>query len=159
MTNTPSWALRRTYYQLLGLKIGKNSKILSGTFIIGPHHIEIGENTIVWHHCFLDGRIGLRIGNNVSVSLEACVLSQTHDVRSPDFALAGGVTILEDRCWLGTRSMVLPGLKIGEGAVVAAGAVVTCDVEPYTIVAGVPARLVGTRPKDLTYRLELNHPW
>jgi acetyltransferase-like isoleucine patch superfamily enzyme len=54
--------------------------------------------------------------------------------------------------FIGARAIILPGVTIGEGAAVAAGAVVTADVEPYAIVAGVPARVIGSRPRNLTYR-------
>ena len=63
-----------------------------------------------------------------------------------------------DRVWIAYRAVILPGVTIGEGAIVAAGAVVSRDVAPWTIVAGNPAREVGTRRRDLDYRLDYN-PW
>ncbi len=63
-----------------------------------------------------------------------------------------------DRVWIAYRAVILPGVTIGEGAVVAAGAVVSRDVAPYTIVAGNPAQPVGTRSRDLDYRLDYS-PW
>ena len=67
--------------------------------------------------------------------------------------------VIEDRAWLWTRSLVLPGVRIGEGAVVAAGAVVTKDVPPFTVVRGVPAVEVGHRRTDLHYELSYRPPW
>ena len=65
-----------------------------------------------------------------------------------------------DWAWLSFRSTILPGVTIGEGAVVAAGAVVTRDVPPYAIVAGIPARVVGERPRELDYDLNTQAaPW
>ena len=66
-----------------------------------------------------------------------------------------------DRAWLSFRATILPGVSVGEGAVVAAGAVVTSDVPPYAIVAGVPARVVGERsPRELSYELGASAaPW
>jgi acetyltransferase-like isoleucine patch superfamily enzyme len=70
----------------------------------------------------------------------------------------GGDVMIGSRAWIGYRAIILPGVTIGEGAVVAAGAVVSRDVPPYTVVAGNPARAIGDRPRDLTYRLEFR-PW
>jgi len=66
--------------------------------------------------------------------------------------------VIEDRVWIGYRAIVLPGVKIGEGAVVGAGAVVAKDVEPYAIMAGNPARKIGERPKGLIYDCNYR-PW
>ena len=60
---------------------------------------------------------------------------------------------IDDYAWIGSRATVLPGVKIGKGAVVAAGAVVTKDVTPYLVVGGVPARPLGTRSTDLRYEI------
>ncbi len=70
-----------------------------------------------------------------------------------DMADRGGDVIIGDRVWIGYGALILPGVKLGEGAVVGAGAVVTKDVEPFTIVAGNPARKIGERTKELRYRL------
>ena len=67
-----------------------------------------------------------------------------HDPQSPDFAIRGGPVVIEDYAWIGGRAVILPGLRIGEGAVVATGAVVTKDVPPYTIVGGVPDTRSGS---------------
>ena len=75
----------------------------------------------------------------------------THKIRF--MASKGGLVVIIDRAWISCRVVILPGVTVGEGAVVAAGAVVTKNVPPYTIVAGVPAKEVGKRTKDLRYKL------
>jgi acetyltransferase-like isoleucine patch superfamily enzyme len=102
----------------------------------------------------LDGRVGITIGTNVSISVQSCILSLSHDPRSVDFSASGKKTCIEDYVWCGARSLILPGITIGRGAVVGAGAVVTADIEPYTIVGGNPARPLGHRPRDLSYTLD-----
>lgn len=77
-----------------------------------------------------------------------------HKVEAPDFGCESAPVIIEDYAWVSCRTVVLPGVRIGKGAVVAAGAVVTKNVEPYAIVAGVPAKPIGARPRDLRYQLE-----
>ena len=76
-----------------------------------------------------------------------------HDPQHPDFDCRGGPVTIGDRAWIGARAIILPNTRIGEGAVVSAGAVVTRDVDPYTIVGGNPARPVGERTRDLRYQL------
>jgi len=102
----------------------------------------------------LDGRGGLTIGDNVSVSAGVWLLTDGHAMNDPLFPEVLAPVCIGDYAWLGSRALVLPGVRIGDGAVVAAGAVVTKDVEPYAVVAGVPARAIGTRSSDLRYQLD-----
>ena len=85
------------------------------------------------------------MGSNVSIGPEATILTLGHDPRSAAFADRGGDVVIGDRVWIGYRAIILPGVTIGEGAVVGAGALVTKDVEPYVIVVGNPARKIGER--------------
>jgi acetyltransferase-like isoleucine patch superfamily enzyme len=89
----------------------------------------------------------------VSVSPGVWLLTDQHDMNDPGFAEVFGPIEIDDYVWIGSRALVLPGVKIGKGAVVAAGAVVTRDVAPYVVVGGVPARQIGTRSTDLRYRI------
>jgi len=107
----------------------------------------------------MDGRrYEIHIGNDVSIGPEAGILTLGHDPQSPDFADKGGDVIIGDKVWICYRAIILPGVRVGEGAVVAAGAVVTRNVEPYTIVAGSPAKVIGLRTADLRYTCNY-HPW
>jgi maltose O-acetyltransferase len=109
--------------------------------------------------CLFDGRRhAIRVGNDVSIGPEAAILTLGHDPQSPDFVDKGGEVTLGDRVWVCYRAIILPGVRIGEGAVVGAGAVVSRDVEPYSIVAGSPAKPVGSRSKNLRYSCEFA-PW
>ena len=109
---------------------------------------------------FLDGRRGLRFGANVNLGGEVAIFTLQHDVRSESFAAIGGPVTVGDRAWISFRATILPGITIGEGAVVAAGAVVTKDVPPYTMVAGVPAKVIAERPRNLTYDFgDRRAPW
>lgn len=107
----------------------------------------IGDNAI------LDARGGLEIGANANLSSNVSIYTLQHDHRDPEFQctnLNAKVTI-GARSWIGSNVIVLPGVKVGEGAVCCAGCVVTKDVEPYAVVAGIPAKKVNERPKVLTY--------
>lgn len=116
--------------------------------------VSIGERSVINFGTLLDGRrYPIVIGADVSIGPEAAILTLGHDPRSPKFADRGGAVTIADRVWIGFRAIVLPGVSIGEGAVVGAGSVVTRDVPPFTIVAGNPARPIGSRPQDLSYVL------
>jgi maltose O-acetyltransferase len=122
-------------------------------FLHGPG-VHLGERCVINHGCLLDGRrYPIRVGSDVSIGPEAAILTLGHDPRSPDFADRGGPVTIGDHVWIGFRAIVLPGVTIGEGGVVAAGAVVSRDVPPFTIVAGNPARPIGSRSHPLSYAL------
>ena len=82
------------------------------------------------------------------------IWTEQHDHRDPWFRCTGGSdfkVVIDDRAWIGPNVTILHSVHIGEGAVVGAGAVVTKDIPPYAIAAGIPAKIIGTRNKDLKY--------
>ncbi len=135
------------YRYFFRIKIPGDSIIYSHCKFYDPWNIHIGHHTIINDSTFLDGRSGIFIGNNVSISRETCIYTQEHDTMSPSFDLTGGKVVIGDYAFIGARAIVLPGVTIGEGAVVAAGAVVVKNIEPWTIVGGVPARFIKKRPR------------
>ena len=149
----PFQTVRHGILRFLGLRLGRNSVIYMGTEIRRPSGILIGSQTIIGHSCVLDGRGGLRIGSNVNFSSEVMIWTAQHDPQSPSFETRFAPVVIEDYAWLSCRTVILPGVTIGKGAVVAAGAVVTKSVDPYTVVGGVPAKPIGKRNPNLTYNL------
>lgn len=146
-------------YRQAGLKAGSGSLFMRYVFVQHIHRIKIGNHSLVGWHVYLDGRGGIEIGHNVNISSYAQLITGTHDCQSPRFVPEYRPIRIEDFAWLGTRSMVLPGVTVGRGAVVAAGAVVVKDVPPLAIVGGVPARLIGERSeKALQYELPMLPP-
>lgn len=107
--------------------------------------LRIGDDTNVNRGCLLDGRGGLQIGRRVNISPQALLVTAEHDPDSPRFEGRLRSVVVGDNAWLAIRAVILPGARIGDGAVVAAGAVVRGKIEPLTIVAGNPAVAVGTR--------------
>ncbi|MDT3386942.1 MAG: acyltransferase [Bacteroidota bacterium] len=93
------------------------------------------------------------MGKNVNLSSNVRIYTLQHDHRDPDFSCTNfhAKVTIDDRVWLGSNVIVLPGVHIGEGAVCCAGCVVTKDVEPYAVVAGIPAKKVNERPRNLRY--------
>ena len=94
---------------------------------------------------------GVKIGNNVCIASYVKLITGSHNINSPEFEAVFSPIVIEDYAWICTGATIIQGVRIGEGAVVAAGAVVTHNVKPYTVVGGVPAKEITTRSRDLEY--------
>lgn len=150
----PFHSIRLFFYHLAGIHIGRGSKIHMWCNFFNPENIEIGQDSIIGDHAFLDGREKLLVGNHVDIASQVMIYNSQHDADSEDFHAVAEKVVIEDYVFIGPRAILLPGVKIGKGAVVAAGAVVTKNVEPFSIVGGVPAKIIGERQnKNPHYRL------
>ena len=153
----PSHYIRRFVYKALGAEIGKNVVFHFRTEVRGLHRLKIGDGTIIGDNALLAAQRGLTIGKNVNLSSNVSIYSGAHDHRDPYFRSTPATTrpiTIGDRVWIGSNAIILTGVDIGEGAVVCSGCVVTKDVEPYAVVAGIPARKVNERPHDLRYEFK-----
>lgn len=153
----PSLHIRKWLYMGVGANIGKNVTIHFRTEMRCPEQLKLGDGTIIGDNAILDARRGLTIGRNVNLSSNVSIYTLQHDHRDPDFNCPPESVVkysveIDDRVWLGSNVIVLPGVHIGEGAVCCAGCVVTKDVEPYAVVAGIPAKKVSERPRNLRYK-------
>jgi acetyltransferase-like isoleucine patch superfamily enzyme len=150
----PIHSVRTAVYEMSGMKIGKGSHIHVGTRFFTLKNISVGEDSLIGERAFLDGRDKLKIGSHVDIASEVMIYNSEHDIHSEDFHAITAPVEIEDYVFIGPRVIILPGVKVGKGAVVGAGAVVTKDVEPFTIVGGVPAKMIGERKnKDPRYKL------
>jgi maltose O-acetyltransferase len=160
VAHVPSHALRLWFYRrAMRMEIGRGSVIFMGAWIDTRGSFSMGEHSVVNQNCRLDARGGLRIGDNVSISAEVCILTADHDISSADFCSSCRPVVIGDRVFIGTRATILPGVNLGHGSVVAAGAMVTKDVPDFTVVAGVPAKVIGERSSDLRYTLSYRRPF
>jgi len=151
----PAEFFRRLYLRAWLGEFGESSSVQPGCRFLNGRKVYLGKRNVINFGCVFDGRTyHICTGDDVSVGPEAAILTLGHDPQSPDFTDRGGAVDIGDRVWIAYRAIILPGVTIGEGAVVAAGAVVASDVEPFTIVAGVPAKEIAKRSRELRYRLE-----
>ena len=170
LTRRVEWGLSRIRARGSGVSLGRNVRIARGAQLNGPQirigdacrifpgaiidsyggHVTLGRNCSVNPYALLFGHGGLAIGDNVRIAPHCVIVPANHVFDDPDQLIYSqgetrlGITI-EGDVWLGAHAVVLDGTHIGEGAVIAAGAVVSRDVEPYTVVGGVPARLIKRR--------------
>jgi maltose O-acetyltransferase len=177
----PSHTIRLFLYRhIFRIRIGTDSSIHWRAEFNVPSGVSIGNNSIIGNDAFFDGRykrisgsgnvknklmsyfrqlfyaeyFPLQIGNNVSIAGEVRIYTMEHDIESPDFEEISGQVVIEDYVVIGSRVTILPGVNIGKGAVIASGAVVTKDVQPFTVVGGVPAKYIKDRTKNLHYNLK-----
>lgn len=158
LPHIPFWNWRKRVLKALGMKIGRGTFVMKRNYFINPNLATIGEYSHINRDCTIDARGGISIGNNVSISHRVNLITGSHDINSPYFIGVFSPIVIEDYAWIGIGATILQGVRIGEGAVVAAGAVVSKDVEPYTVVGGVPAKTIGYRKSPVDYHCKWNTP-
>lgn len=155
----PSYLVRYWVAKYLyGLKIGK-SNLHYNIFFLSPWRVRIGDNCNIQIGCFIDGRGGIEIGNNVDVTMGVKILSEQHDIDSPDYDTVMKKVIIRDNVVIGAFSLILPGATINEGAVIGAGSVVVKDVPEYCLAAGNPAIRKRDRKREIRYKLDYKRPF
>lgn len=122
----------------------------SGIKLLSAKNISIGNNVKIGNQCLFMGHGGITVGNNVSFGPQVVIWTSNHNYYSPeelpyDSTMFLKPVTIKDNAWIGTRSCIIPGVTIEEGAVVAMGAVVTKDVPKGAVVAGNPARIIKYR--------------
>lgn len=151
---TPCHLLRRMTCKVLMKQFSNTSSIQRNVELRSPYRISVGAFTNINKKVLLDGRGGnLVIGNCVDIAQEVNIWTLQHDYNDPYYASVGEEVKIDDYVWVASRATILPGVHIGRGAVVASCAVVTKDVPPLAIVAGIPAKIIGWRVDDMRYKL------
>jgi len=154
LSRVPFHGVRRTFLRHYLGAFGSGSSVQMGCRFLNGRKVFLGKRNVINFGCLFDGRrFPIRVGDDVSIGPEAAILTLGHDPQSPGFADQGGEVRIGDKAWICFRAILLPGISIGPGAVVAAGAVVTHNVDPFAIVAGVPARQIGERESRLEFQL------
>ena len=151
--------IRMDLYRRAGVKVDATSNIMMHTWVLQARDITIGPNCIIGPFTTLDGRGGLTIGRNVNIAGQVLTIGGYHLVDSETAEGILGKIVIEDNAWVAMRATILPGVTIGEGAYVGAAALVNRDIEPYTLVGGVPARKIRDRSRDIRYTLQHFPNW
>lgn len=161
ISHLPSYTLRRAWYRhILGWRIGPDVFILMGQYVqmagarSSGRKVSIGKGTVINYGCLLYATGGLIIGEHVSISAGAWLVTGTHDINDPQFTTYFKPIVIGNYVWIGMRATILAGVTIGEGAIIMAGAMVTKDVPPNAIVGGVPAKVISQRgTQEFSYPL------
>lgn len=156
ISSLPSKTLRNILVRLSGAKTSKDVMFHPGFIIRNPHGLIIEDGVNIGPKCLLDARKGLIIRKNAVIAYEAIIWSLNHDYNDIHFCGKGAKTEIGEYAWICSRSIILPGIKVGKGAIVASGAVVTKDVPDFAIVGGIPAKIIGYR-EEKNYQYGYNH--
>lgn len=149
--------LRNYYLRFYGIKLGENSSIHRKCKFFHVGKMVVGQNCVINFGCYCDNRRGIYIGNNVGIAHNTKIYTLGHDFDDPQFKTKGAPVTINDNTFVFSNVLVMPGVTIGEGAVVLAGSVVTKDVEPWTIVGGNPAKKIHERNHNIDYKQKYSY--
>ena len=153
----PSWRFRLRYLKRTLGKIGDGASVLRHVRLLEPKSIFLGDRVVINQNVLLDGRGVLEIENDTDIATNVAIWTMDHDPNSESHESRARKVHIGHHVWIASGATILPGITIGDGAVIAANAVVTKDVPPKAIVAGNPARIIGERKNSLQYTLD-HHP-
>lgn len=139
--------------KMSGGKATFNTQIKRGNLFIVPGNMEIGDDVFIGGNNLFQSRDKIIVGSHVNISGYSYFLTGSHDVRSSDFKSIYAPIKIGDYVWIGTNCTILPGVTIGNGAVIGAGSVVTKDIPSYKIAVGSPAKPIADRTRDLNYKI------
>jgi putative colanic acid biosynthesis acetyltransferase WcaF len=144
-SRVPGGTHRRLILRAFGALIGNRVIIKPGVRIKFPWRLEIGDDSWVGEDVWIDNLAPIQIGSNCCISQGVYICTGSHDWGTPTFDLIVKPVRIEDGAWLASRSVIGPGVLVGEGAVLSLGSVATSDLAPWCIYQGVPATLVKQR--------------
>ncbi len=152
----PWSAIRVRLLRLFGARIGHGVVIKPGVRVKYPWLLSVGDHTWIGEDAWIDNLAPVTLGRDVCVSQGAYLCTGNHDWSDPAFGLVVAAITLDNGSWIGARAVVCPGVVLGEGAVAAAGSIVTRPIPPFEIHAGNPAQFV--RARTIRHALPADQP-
>lgn len=170
IVNSLIYKWRRTFDRTYNVKdekfkeLGQNVQIMTENSLHHKDNISIGNNVYIGGDAYIWGIGGIRIGDNTILGPRVTIHTSNHRYEDADFLPFDNYTYLEEviigrNVWIGDSAMICPGVKIGDGAVVAMGSVVSQDVPDLAVVAGNPAKIVKTRNRQRYEELDVNEKY
>jgi galactoside O-acetyltransferase len=150
-------SLRLLFWRQFLRSAGKKIDIMKDVIIMSPQKVQIGNNVLLNRGTKIGGQCGVKIGNDVMLSYNVNIVSENHAYVNPHLptkeqGFFGGPIVIEDDVWIGANAVILPNVTLGKGSIIGANAVVTKNVDPYTIVGGIPAKVIKKRFSESTIR-------
>lgn len=151
------YPLRNLFLLLFGIKIPVTSSIHRKCRFFHLGKFSIGKHSVINSGCYLDNRRGITIGSNTAIAHDTKIYTLGHNIHSSKFETKGAPVIIGDNCFIFSNVLIMPGVKIGDGAIVLPGSVVTKSVEAWTVVGGNPAKFLSKRDNKIDYRINYNY--
>ena len=139
------WCIRSAVFRWFGAEVENDCALYPSARYYAPWNLACGSRVCVGPGAEIYNKAKVRIGSNVVISQGAYICTASHDISSPTMDLVLKPITIRDNVWIAAKAIILPGVTIGEGAVVGAGAVVAKDIPPWSVVVGNPARVVKKR--------------
>lgn len=148
----PSHRVRKFLMRhILCLNISKRTVLYGGFEIRSPWNISIGD-AVIGVNALLDGRRGITIHDNVCLAQNVKLYTMQHDINDSNFSAVGAPIEIQSHAWISSGTTILPGCDVGEGCVLASGAIATKKLDAFCVYAGIPAKKISERSKDLNYK-------
>ena len=134
----------------LAKRCGDNVSVHESVWLRWVQYLRLGSNVSIHPLCYIDSQGGVSIGDDVSIAHNVSILSFEHDFSDVEVMIKDAPCIpkeivIENNVWVGAGARILSGVRIGSGSIIGAGAVVAHDIEPMSVAAGVPARIIRSR--------------
>lgn len=156
----PIWEVRKFFYMILGVKMGKGSRILMKCIIVCPWRLTIGENTIINENCVIDARGHIEIGNSVTIAMFSKLITGGHDIDSDDFSYNQGKIVISDNVAIFANCILLSNTQIEHHVVFAAGSVIKSGTyTEYGVYGGNPCKYIRKRNCKTSYKQDGFKPW
>jgi putative colanic acid biosynthesis acetyltransferase WcaF len=140
-------AWRKMIYGIFGAKLGRGTRIYSKVRVWAPWNLECDESVAIADYVEIYNPAKVSIGRDAVISQGAYLCTASHDVDDPMFPLVLGHITVGCKAWVAARAVVLPGVQVNEGAVLALGAVAVRDLDAWTVYGGIPAKVLRARKK------------
>lgn len=150
----PSYSLRRfVLRRVFRVRMGCNVYVHMGVKFLKPWGVVIGNDVNIQLGCFIDGRGGLVICDNVDITIGVKILTQQHDLQDSKYTTVSRAVYINSNCVIGSFALLMPGVTIGEGAVVGAGSVVSRSIPEWSIAVGNPCLVKRQRNREIDYKV------
>ena len=154
VANIPFWTVRRLFYISFGMKIGKSSRIGMKTVVVKPRRISLGDRVIINESCHLDGRGGLEIEDDTSISFGTTIISASHKTNSPEFEYYENKVHIGRNVWIGAHAIILDGSQIEDFVIIGAGSVAKGTYKKGGVYIGSPTKLIKMREDFHHYKID-----